>query len=64
MNFDKGSVLDGRQPVTATLLRLGGGTLANRPSALAGWMPLAGLLLAQLSILALAGHPLLEWLAG
>lgn len=70
------SRLGDRQPVAATLLRLGGGdTLANRLSALAGqdnrrggalagWTPLAGLLLAQLAILALAGHPLLEWLAG
>jgi len=64
------------RPVATTLRRLGDGSgLANRLSALAshdnrrsgtlaGWGLLAGLALAQLGMLALAGHPLLEWLAG
>jgi hypothetical protein len=63
------------QPVAATLRQLGNHRGRNtRLSALAGrvhgdggrrvgWALLAGMALAQLVMLALAGHPLLEWLA-
>lgn len=75
-DHEAASRLGGLQPVAATLLDLGGGRVlatrlaalaghnAGRGGQLAGRVLVAGVALGQLGMLALAGHPLLEWLAG